>query len=214
MEANENSRFEGSAIYSLPGEDPVFSMENTVVIVNPCDRGWVALVILGVISLLFGFLMMLFPKTTTIAVVTLIGVLIIILGVIMLLASLLMPAGASRSTLMLLGGLAGILIGVGIIVYPILAGSILTEIIGAAIFIIGMMQMLFGLIYEGDSRRTLYFIAGLLSIIFALLIIFYPLLGEIVLFGYLIGIYFIILGITMAIAGYLSHCICTRYTEP
>ncbi len=188
-------------------------MEETVVIVTPCDRGWGAVVILGVISLLFGFLMMLFPKTTAVAVMTLIGVLVIILGVIMLLASLLMPAGAFRSTLMLLGGIAGILVGVGIIVYPILAGSILTEIIGAAIIIIGMMQMLFGLIYEGDSRRTLYFIAGLLSVIFALLIIFYPLLGEIVLFGYLVGIYFIILGISMAIAGYLSHCICTRYAD-
>jgi len=146
-------------------------MEETVVIVTPCDRGWGAVVILGVISLLFGFLMMLFPKTTAVAVMTLIGVLVIILGVIMLLASLLMPAGAFRSTLMLLGGIAGILVGVGIIVYPILAGSILTEIIGAAIIIIGMMQMLFGLIYEGDSRRTLYFIAGLLSVIFALLIL-------------------------------------------
>jgi len=115
--------------------------------------------------------------------------------------------------MLLLGGIVGILIGVGIIVYPIIAGSIMTEIIGAAIFVIGLMQMLFGLIYEGDSRRVLYFITGLLSIIFALLIIFYPLIGGMILFGFLVGLYFIILGISIIFAGYLSHCICTRHMD-
>ncbi|MCU0632449.1 MAG: DUF308 domain-containing protein [Methanolinea sp.] len=188
-------------------------MTETVVVVTPCDRGWGALVILGLISILFGILLMLFPDLTAIAVVTLIGVLVVIFGVIMLLSSLFLPAGAPKSALLLFGGLVGILIGVGIVVYPIIAGAILTEIIGAAIFIIGMMQMLFGLVFEGDKRRSLYFIAGLLSVIFALLIIFYPLTGGLILFGYLVAIYFFILGLFMAIAGYLSHCICTQYAN-
>lgn len=186
-------------------------MEETTIVVIPADRGWGALIILGVISLIFGFLMMLFPETTAIAVVTLIGVLVIILGIIMLISSLLMPAGATRSTLLLLGGIIGILIGVGVIVYPIIAGSIMTEVIGAVIIIIGMMQILFGLVYEGDPRRALYFISGIVSIIFALLIIFYPWVGGMIIFGFLVGLYFIILGLSIIAAGYISHWICSRY---
>jgi len=188
-------------------------MPDTVVVVTPCDRGWGALLVLGLFSILFGVLMLLFPDLTAIAVVTLIGVLVIILGAIMLLSSLFLPAGDSRSTLLLFGGLAGLLIGVGMIVYPILAGAVVTEIIGAVIFVIGMMQMLFGLVFEGDRRRALYFISGILSIIFALLIIFYPFIGSLILFGYLLAIYFLLLGILMVIAGYLSHAFCKRYAE-
>ncbi|OPX69260.1 MAG: hypothetical protein A4E37_00531 [Methanoregulaceae archaeon PtaB.Bin056] len=192
---------------------PYIFMPDTVVVVTPCDRGWGALLVLGLLSILFGVLMILFPDLTAIAVVTLIGVLVIILGAIMLLSSLFLPAGAARSTLLLFGGLAGLLIGVGIIVYPILAGAVITEIIGAVIFVIGMMQILFGLVFEKDRRRGLYFIAGILSAIFALLIVFYPFIGSIVLFGYLLAIYFLLLGIMMVIAGYLGHSLCTRYAE-
>jgi len=186
-------------------------MEDSVVVLTPCDRGWGALVILGVISLIFGFLMMLFPRTTTITVLTLIGVLLIILGIIMLLSSLLMPAGAPHSLMLLLGGIVGILVGVGVIIYPIIAGSIMTEILGAAIIIMGMMQLLSGLIHEGDPRRTIYLISGIISIIFALLIMFYPMLGGIILFGFLVGFYFMVLGILIIAVGYLSHRICRGF---
>lgn len=188
-------------------------MADTVILVTPCDRGWSALVILGLLSILFGVLMILFPDLTAIAVVTLVGVLVIILGVIMLLSSLFLPSGATRSTLLLFGGLIWLLIGVGIIVYPIIAGAIMTEIIGAAIFIFGMMQVLFGLVFEEGKRRALYFISGILSLIFALLIIFYPFIGSIILFGYLLAIYFLLMGILMVLAGYLSHCACARFSE-
>lgn len=189
-------------------------MTDTVVVVSPNARGWSALVILGLISIIFGFLLMLIPDLTAIAVVTLIGVLITILGVIMLLSSLFLPAGASRSTLLLFGGLIGILIGVGVIVYPIVAGAIFTEIIGGAIIVIGMMQMLAGLIFEGDSRRSLSFVSGILSVVFALLIIFYPLVGSLILFGYLVAIYFLVSGFLMAAAGYLNHRMCMRPANP
>ena len=89
----------------------------------------------------------------------------------------------------------------------------MTEIIGAVIFVIGMMQILFGMVFEADRRRALYFISGILSVIFALLIIFYPFIGSLILFGYLLAIYFLLLGIMMVIAGYLSHAFCTRYAE-
>ena len=184
-------------------------MEESVVILNPCDRGWGAFVILGVISLLFGFLMMLFPETTAIAVLTLVGVLLIILGVIMLLSSLLMPAGAPHSLLLLVGGIVGILAGVGVILYPIVTGSVIVEILGAAIIIIGMMQLLFGLVHENDPRRVIYIVSGIVSILFALLIVFYPWLGGIILFGFLVGVYFMLLGILIIAAGYLSHRICS-----
>ncbi len=202
-----------ATIDSYTGDAPYFVMPDTVVVVTPCDRGWGALLVLGLLSILFGVLMILFPDLTAIAVVTLIGVLVIILGAIMLLSSLFLPAGAARSTLLLFGGLAGLLIGVGIIVYPILAGAVITEIIGAVIFVIGMMQILFGLVFEEDRRRTLYFISGILSVIFALLIIFYPFIGSLILFGYLLAIYFLLLGCMMVIAGYLGRSLCTRHSD-
>jgi len=54
---------------------------------------------------------------------------------------------------------------------------------------------------------------GILSIIFAILIMIYPLIGSIILFGYLIGLYFVIYGILSLIAGFALRSVQKEYCK-
>ena len=170
-----------------------------------CSNGWGALVLLGILSLIFGLVMMFFPGITAMAVITLIGIVIIVLGIIAVIMALFTPAGEGKSTLLLLVGIIGVLVGAGAIVYPIVFGEILTEIIGIVVFIIGIIQIAFALAEKGVSSRGLLLLSGIISIIFSVLIMAYPLIGALVLFGYLIAIYFFITGLVTIATGFVSR---------
>ena len=180
-------------------------------VASSCAKGWGALVLLGFLSVLFGILMMMYPDITAMVVLTLIGILIIVMGVIGLVFAMLTPAGEGRSTLLLLGGVLGVLIGVGFIMYPAIAGSVLTWMIGILVFFIGLLQIVFGLEEKYQPGRWLYVLAGIISIIFAILIMIFPVIGELIIFGYLVAIYFFINGILLMTIGYHMHRACREF---
>jgi len=175
---------------------------------SSCAKGWGALVLLGFLSVIFGILMMIYPDITATVVLTLIGILIIVMGVIGLIFAMLTPAGEGKSTLLLLGGVLGVLIGVGFIMYPVIAGSVLTWMIGILIFFTGLLQIVFGLEEKYQPGRWLYILAGIISIIFAILIMIFPVIGGLIIFGYLVAIYFFINGIVLMTVGYHMHRVC------
>lgn len=177
-------------------------------VASPCAKVWGALVLLGFLSFIFGLLMMFFPNLTALVVLTLIGVLIIIMGVIGLIFALFTPAGEGKSTLLLIGGILGILIGVGFIIYPAIIGIVLTWMIGVVILFIGVLQLVFGLAEKNIPGRGLYVLAAIISIIFAILFMTYPTIGGLIIFGYLVAIYFFINGILIMAAGYHMHKVC------
>jgi uncharacterized membrane protein HdeD (DUF308 family) len=174
-------------------------------VASSCSSGWGALVLLGILSLIFGIVMMFFPGITAMAVITLIGIIIIVLGIIAVIMALFTPAGEGKSTLLLLVGIIGVLVGAGAIIYPIVFGEILTEIIGIVVFIIGIIQIAFALAEKGVTSRGLLMLSGIISIIFSVLIMAYPLIGALVLFGYLIAIYFFITGLVTIVTGFVAR---------
>ncbi len=167
-----------------------------------CNVKWGAFVLIGFLMLIFGFIMALFPGITATVIVMLFGVLIIILSFLAIILALLHPAGASSSTLLLIGGIIAFLVGVAAILSPVFFGEILVIIIAVVLFIIGLMNLVFAFAEKTAQHRLMIGFLGVLSIIFAILLMGFPLLGGIVLFGYLIAIYFIIYGIISIIAGY------------
>ncbi len=184
---------------------PLRSIMAEMNVAPSCSSGWGALVLLGILSLIFGLVMMFFPGITAMAVITLIGIIIIVLGIIAVIMALFTPAGEGKSTLLLLVGIIGVLVGAGAIIYPIVFGEILTEIIGIVVFIIGIIQIAFALAEKGVNSRGLLMLSGIISIIFSVLIMAYPLIGALVLFGYLIAIYFFITGLVTIVTGFVAR---------
>ncbi len=167
-----------------------------------CNVKWGAFVLIGFLMLIFGLLMALFPGITATVVVMLFGVIILILAFLAVILALLHPAGSSPGTFLLIGGIIAFLVGVAAILSPIFFGEVLVIIIAIVLFIIGLMDIVFAIAEKSAQHRLMIGFLGVLSIIFALLLMGLPLLGGIIIFGYLIAIYFIIYGVISIIAGY------------
>jgi uncharacterized membrane protein HdeD (DUF308 family) len=178
-----------------------------------CDVKWGTLVLLGLLSLIFGIVIFFYPGITMAVLVMLFGVLMIVLAFLALIIALMSPGTSGRPTLLLLGAIFGFIVGVGAILAPQFFGAILALIIAVVLFVIGLVNIIIALSEKTFPHRWLLFIMGLLSVIFAILIMGYPLIGAVVLFGYLIGMYFVIYGILSIIAGFALRNIRNEYCK-
>jgi len=166
------------------------------------DVKWGGFVFLGLLSLLFGILIMLFPNITATILVILFSLLIILLAFMAIIMALLTPVGETRSSLLLIAGIIGFLVGVAGIVYPVIFGAILVEIIAVVLFVIGLMNIAFAVSEKTFPHRWLLGLAGVMAIIFGFLFMVYPLIGAMILFGYLVGAFFVIYGIIAIVIGF------------
>jgi uncharacterized membrane protein HdeD (DUF308 family) len=166
-----------------------------------CKVKWGGFAFLGILGIIFGILMILYPQITTLLVVVLFGVIVLILALLALIAVLQAPVGAKGTMWLLLGAVLGFIFGIACFVVPQVIAGILTILIAIALFIIGILYMIWAITEKMMAHRWLLFLIGLLSFIFAILFLIYPLIGAIIIFGVLVGIYFLIYGILSLIAG-------------
>ncbi|HUU75344.1 MAG TPA: DUF308 domain-containing protein [Methanoregulaceae archaeon] len=169
--------------------------------VSFCDVKWGSFVFLGLLSLIFGILIMLFPNISATVLVILFSLLIILLSFMAIIMALMTPAGETRSSLLLIAGVLGFLVGVAGIIYPIVFGAILVEIIAIVLFVIGLLNIAFAVSEKTFPHRWMLTLAGILAIIFGVLFMIYPLIGALVLFGFLVGAFFVIYGIIIIAVG-------------
>jgi len=179
--------------------------EMTVVEMNICHIKWGGFAFLGILGVIFGILMLLFPGVTATVVVVLFGVVVLILSLLALIAALLSPAGAPRSGFLLLAAVIGFIFGISSFIVPQVIAVIITEIIAIILFIIGILYLLWAATEKNVPHRWVQVLIGILSFIFAIIFMIYPLLGAIILLGYLVGVYFIIYGILSLVAAYIIH---------
>ena len=143
---------------------------------------------MGFLAVLFGLLMILFPKISTEVIVILFGILLLILrnhG-----NHLFDPAaeGEKRSVLKFIGGVLAFLIGIASIALPFFIAVAYIIILAIVAFVIGLLLIILAITESGYPHRWLVFLMGILSIIFAILLMFYPLIGSVVVIGILTGI--------------------------
>lgn len=178
-----------------------------------CTVKWGTFIILGLLALIFGILIFIYPEVTAAVLVMLFGVLIIVLALLALVAALMSPGGSGRPSLLLFAAILGFIVGAAALVAPQIFGAILTIIIAVVLFVIGIMNVTLALSEKDYPHRWLVFLLGILSIIFAILIMIYPLIGSIIIFGYLIGLYFVIYGILSLIAGFALRSVQKEYCK-
>ncbi len=168
---------------------------------------WGAFVLAGILALLLGLLIVMFPGLAETAIMVLFGILLVVAGLIVVINSLLAPAGAPRSVLGMLLGVLVFLAGIAAIIYPLVAGAIIAVVIAIFMFLLGITQIYLAMEDKGAPHRALLAISGILGILFAALVMIFPFLGGLVLFGVLIGVYFILFGLLSLASGFVIRSV-------
>jgi uncharacterized membrane protein HdeD (DUF308 family) len=163
---------------------------------------WGSFIIRGLIALIIGILVLIWTNIAEQVVVTLIGILIIIAAILSLVLALKSPAGASRSVVLLVVGVLGLLVGIAAILHPWVAAAGLTVIIALLMLFFGFIDLTIAIFHpEYTKHQLLLGFSGALSVILGGLFFFLPALGAVVLVAVYLGIFAIIYGILSIAVG-------------
>ena len=152
--------------------------EDIVIIATPFHPvKWGSFIARGLLALIIGILVLIWTGIAVQVVVTLIGILIILAAILALVLALKPPAGASRSVVLLVMGVLGLLVGIAAILYRWIAAEALTVIIALLMLFFGFIDLSIAIFQPGvytapvpacffrgnldNSRRGIFLPAGI-----------------------------------------------------
>lgn len=157
-------------------------------------RHWWALLIRGIVALLFGIAAILWPGITVIVLVSLFGAFALVDGIFSVIAAI-GERGHDHWGWLLIGGLIGIIIGIITFFWPGITALILLDLIAIWAILTGIFDFVVAFAYhQSAAREILLIIVGVLSLIFAAVLLFRPGAAALGLV-WVIGVYAIIIGI-------------------
>jgi uncharacterized membrane protein HdeD (DUF308 family) len=149
---------------------------------------------------LFGLLVIIWPGQSLVALVLIFGVFALVDGVVLAFSAYRAGQG-NRVALGIQAGLA-ILVGLLALLWPLALGIALVFLIGAWAIITGVAEIITAVRLRARiSSEWLLIFVGALSIIFGLLLWFWPGLGALGLIT-VVGVYALVYGVVMAVAGF------------
>ncbi len=156
----------------------------------------------GIAAILFGILTLVWPKLSLFALVIVFGVFAVISGITAVAAAL-RNTGEQGWGLLLTQGILGILAGAIALVWPGITALAFLYLLAAWAILTGIMEIIAPLSFPmNGGRAVLSVLAGLVSIVFGVLIAAQPSSGLLAVV-WLIGVYAIVFGI-MYIAVYFQ----------
>jgi uncharacterized membrane protein HdeD (DUF308 family) len=159
--------------------------------------GWY--VIFGIVAIIFGGLVLFYPKISTAFLVVFTAALLMLFGLYGFITGFFQPAGQKLVPIIL--GLIGFLIGLTGIVYPRIFGTSLVVILGILILIIGGLMIVFSIVEKELAHRWLLFLLGVIAVVFAMAFFINPVSAAVGI-TVLLGIYFIISGLVSIYTGF------------
>ena len=160
---------------------------------------WGYFVLFGIFALIFGGLVLFYPRISTAFMVILTAALLLLFGLYGIITGFMQPEGEKLAPIVL--GIIGVLLGAGGLIWPLSFGLSLAVFLGFLILFIGGLMIIFSLVEKDLPHRWFLFAVGALSVIFAFLFFMYPLLTMVGI-GVLLGIYFIITGLLSIFTGF------------
>ncbi|MDD1701832.1 MAG: DUF308 domain-containing protein [Methanoregula sp.] len=167
---------------------------------------WGSLVILGFLSVIFGLLVVLFPQISATILSELIGILILLLAFSALVLSALSPGGWKESAVLAILGIIGFIFGIATIVHPIIMSQVIFTIVGIALFLVGLIDIVFAVGESHMAHRGLFALKGLLAIILGIVIAILPLFG-VALMVLWVGVILLVYGVSSIALGYLIRAL-------
>jgi uncharacterized membrane protein HdeD (DUF308 family) len=160
---------------------------------------WWALLLRGILAVLFGLLCFFWTGATLIALVFWIGIFFVLDGAFMIVGAVrsISSSNASHWWWQLLGGIAGIIAGVLTFMYPGITAYTLTILIGAWAIVTGVFELMTAIrLRAALPNEWLWIINGVLSILLGLYFFVFPLAGAISIV-WILGFYAILAGVAM-----------------
>ncbi len=165
-------------------------------------RYWWALVIRGIVAILFGLAALFWPGRTLLVLVLLFGAYALIDGIFAVIAALGDRREHPNWGMLLIGGIIGIIIGIITFFWPGITALTLLYLIAFWAILIGIyeLSLAFGMHLAASGEWALV-LSGIISIIFGLILLFQPGAGALALV-LVIGVYAIIIGILLLIRAF------------
>ena len=142
------------------------------------DIRWGSLVLLGLLAIVFGLLIAMFPGISTTVLIELIGIFIIILSFGVIMMSAVAPGGLKGSILLAILGVIGFFFGIATILSPYVMGRVIFFLAGIALFIGGIIGIVLAISEKQMTHRGLFALQALLSLILGILIMAGPIIGA------------------------------------
>jgi uncharacterized membrane protein HdeD (DUF308 family) len=166
-------------------------------------RNWWVLAVRGALAVLFGLLALIWPGITVLALVLLFGAYALVDGVMALYTALFdrgRPGG--RVGWLVLEGVAGVLAGIGAVVWPGITALVLLYLIAAWALVTGVAEILAAIRLRREIEgEWLMILTGALSILFGILAFLFPSAGALAVV-WLIAAYAIAFGVVMVILAF------------
>jgi len=163
-------------------------------------QAWIALMLRGIISVIFGAFALFYPTVTFSVLIMLIGIYVCINGLLTIVMSFSYLQHDHSWCNYLLQGIISLIIGIMIITWPGITAIILLIIIAAWIIIMGVIEIIAYINLSQLLENNIFLIiAGILSILIGLYFIRFPTAGIVALV-WLIGIYALVAGILSILA--------------
>ena len=158
----------------------------------------------GIAAILFGILTLVWPNITLVVLVLLFGIFAVISGITAVAAALRNRAEQGWG-LLLFEGIVGILAGVVALVWPGITALVFLYLLAAWAIITGIMELVAPLSFPmRGGRAVLMVLAGLVSIVFGIIIAAQPASGLLAVV-WLIGVYAIVFGVMYVVAYFESR---------
>jgi uncharacterized membrane protein HdeD (DUF308 family) len=160
-------------------------------------RNWWALVLRGVLAVVFGILAIVFPGITLEALVILFGAFALVDGAFAIVAAVRAAERKRSWGALVLEGIGGIAVGILTFVWPGVTAFALLYLIAAWAFVTGVFEIVAAIRLRREITGELWLgLAGAASIAFALLVVIFPGSGAVAIV-WAIGAYAIVFGVLL-----------------
>jgi uncharacterized membrane protein HdeD (DUF308 family) len=165
-------------------------------------ENWSLVALRGAASILFGILAIVWPDLTLLGLVWLFGIYAVLDGIFNIVSGVRGVRERRRDWILVLLGLAGIAAGVIAVVWPGITAYLLVVFIGAWAVVTGALEIVAAIRRRGEGgARWLLILAGLASVVFGVLVMWFPGAGALALV-LVIGSYAIASGALLLVAAF------------
>lgn len=176
-------------------------------------RNWWLVVLRGVLAILFGIAAFIWPSLTLAALVILFGAYAFVDGIFAIGSGISGALSGSSRWWLVLGGIAGVIVGLITFFYPGITAVTLLYFIGAWAIVTGVFQVIGAIeLRQVIKDEWLLIFSGVLSVIFGVLVFVYPQATALSII-WLIAAYAVIFGIATVALGFRVKSLGTMLTS-
>ncbi|MGH2495323.1 MAG: HdeD family acid-resistance protein [Ktedonobacteraceae bacterium] len=162
-------------------------------------RHWWVSLVRGILALVFGIIALADPLIVLLAFIYVFAVYAILDGITTIVVSLQERSSSRTWWMLLLEGVVGIIFGILVLVWPVKTALVLLYLVAIWALMTGVLKISAAFVVAGSARhRWGLALAGLLSIIFGLILIVHPGAGLLTVL-WLVGIFAIVFGLSLIV---------------